>query len=98
MEIEIQGSRHETAAAAAARAAEVLRTVIAEKGRVHVIAATGASQIEFLEALVKIPGIEWSRATFFHLDEYVGLPERHPASFRRYLKERILGQVTPAAF
>ena len=98
MDIEVYGSRREMAAAAAARAAEVLRRVIAEKGRVHVIAATGASQIEFLEALTATPGIDWPRATFFHLDEYVGLPESHPASFRRYLKERILGQVKPGAF
>jgi glucosamine-6-phosphate deaminase len=98
MEIEIHGSRREMAAAAAARAADVLRAVIAEKGRVHVIAATGASQLEFLEALVKAPGIDWPRTIFFHLDEYVGLPESHPASFRRYLKERIVAQVTPGAF
>jgi glucosamine-6-phosphate deaminase len=55
------------------------------------------SQFEFLDALVREP-IDWSRVTFFHLDEYVGLPESHPASFRRYLKERIVSRVHPRAF
>jgi glucosamine-6-phosphate deaminase len=63
-----------------------------------VIAATGASQFEFLEALVVTPDIEWAKTVFFHLDEYVGLPETHPASFRRYLKERIVERVHPGAF
>jgi glucosamine-6-phosphate deaminase len=98
MEIQVFGSRTEMAAAAAARAAVVLRETIAEKGRANVIAATGASQIEFLEALCATSGIEWPRTIFFHLDEYVGLPETHPASFRRYLKERIVARVTPGAF
>ena len=67
-------------------------------GRAHVIAATGASQFEFLDALTAAPGIDWAKTVFFHLDEYVGLPETHPASFRRYLKERIVAKVHPGAF
>jgi glucosamine-6-phosphate deaminase len=63
-----------------------------------VIAATGASQFEFLDALTATPGIDWSKVVCFHLDEYVGLPETHPASFRRYLKERIVARVHPGAF
>jgi len=86
------------AAAAAARAAEALRSAIAARGRAHVIAATGASQFEFLDALVRAAGIDWSRTVLFHLDEYVGLPEAHPASFRRYLKERIVDRAHPGAF
>ena len=58
--------------------------------RARIIAATGASQIEFLEALVAAPGIDWPRVEMFHLDEYVGLPIDHPASFRRYLLERLI--------
>jgi glucosamine-6-phosphate deaminase len=63
-----------------------------------VIAATGASQFEFLDALVAAPGIEWPRTEFFHLDEYVGIEATHPASFRRYLSERIADRVRPGVF
>jgi glucosamine-6-phosphate deaminase len=86
------------ARAAAERATAAIREAIAARGLAHVIAATGASQFEFLEALVVTPDIEWAKTVFFHLDEYVGLPETHPASFRRYLKERIVERVHPGAF
>src|ERR1700752_1231898 len=76
--------------AAAAHAAGVLREVIGSKGRARIVAATGASQLEFLEALVALPGVEWRAVEMFHLDEYVGLPIDHPASFRRYLLERLI--------
>src|SRR6185295_6629713 len=85
-------------AAAAADAAAALRETIARQGRASVVAATGASQFEFLEALVRAPAIDWPRTVFFHLDEYVGLPATHPASFRRYLKERLAGRVHPGEF
>ena len=98
MEVLAFATKTEMAAAAAARAAVALRGAIAARGRAHVIAATGASQFEFLDALVRTPGIDWPRTAFFHLDEYVGLPESHPASFRRYLKERIVDRVHPGAF
>jgi glucosamine-6-phosphate deaminase len=84
--------------AAAAEAASALRDTIARQGRACVVAATGASQFEFLEALVRAPDVDWRRTVFFHLDEYVGLPASHPASFRRYLKERIVDRVQPGAF
>jgi glucosamine-6-phosphate deaminase len=57
------------------------------------VAATGASQFEFLDALTSAPGIDWSRVEVFHLDEYVGLPSTHPASFRKYLFERLIHKV-----
>jgi glucosamine-6-phosphate deaminase len=63
-----------------------------------VIAATGASQFEFLDALTATKSVDWSRVEMFHLDEYVGIRETHPASFRRYLRERIVERVHPAAF
>lgn len=63
----------------------------------RVIWATGASQFEMLEALVGLP-VDWGRVTGFHLDEYLGLPMSHPASFRRYLKERLVERVPLAAF
>jgi glucosamine-6-phosphate deaminase len=84
--------------AAAADAADALRETIARRGRACVVAATGASQFEFLEALVGAPDVDWPRTVFFHLDEYVGLPASHPASFRRYLRERLADRVHPGAF
>ncbi|HEX4785790.1 MAG TPA: glucosamine-6-phosphate deaminase [Candidatus Sulfotelmatobacter sp.] len=76
--------------AAADQAATVIRRAIAERGQARIIAATGASQLEFLDALTKSPGIDWPRVETFHLDEYVGLPESHPASFRKFLMERLV--------
>ena len=78
--------------AAASHAADTLRVCIRDKGTARIIAATGASQIDFLEALTSAPGIDWSRVEMFHLDEYVGLPLDHPASFRRYLLERFINK------
>lgn len=98
MNISVFDSREELGRAAADRAAEVIVDAIRERGRAHVIAATGASQFDFLEALTDKPGIDWPRTTFFHLDEYVGLPESHPASFRKYLRERIVEKVRPGTF
>lgn len=74
--------------AAAACGGEAIKAAIAARGKANIIVATGASQFETLAALVAMPGIDWSRVTAFHLDEYIGMPETHAASFRRYLKER----------
>jgi glucosamine-6-phosphate deaminase len=79
--------------AAAARAGTVIRDSIAARGRARIIAATGASQFEFLDALTALPGIDWQRVEMFHLDEYIGLPETHPASFCKYLRERLINKV-----
>src|SRR5665811_2616091 len=76
--------------AAAEQAATAIGRAIAERGAARVIAATGASQFEFLDALTEAPGIDWTRVEVFHLDEYVGLPSTHPASFRKYLFERLI--------
>lgn len=80
--------------AAARFAAERLRKVVVERGGACLVLATGTSQYSFLEAL-KDEELDWRRITVFHLDEYTGLPEAHPASFRRYLRERILDEVRP---
>ena len=98
MRVEIYESKQEMAEAAAGRAAEIIRTTIVERGEACLVAATGASQFEFLDELARKPDLEWQRVVFFHLDEYVGLPETHPASFRKYLKERIVERVRPGAF
>jgi glucosamine-6-phosphate deaminase len=79
--------------AAAHQAAETLRDLIRANGDVRLIAATGASQIDFLAALTAAPGIDWSCVELFHLDEYIGLPVSHPASFRRYLLDRLINKV-----
>jgi glucosamine-6-phosphate deaminase len=84
--------------AAAEEAASVLREAIARQGRACVVAATGASQFEFLDALTTASDVDWDRTVFFHLDEYVGLPAHHPASFRRYLRERLADRVHPGTF
>jgi glucosamine-6-phosphate deaminase len=76
--------------AAAEHAAAAIRRAIAERERARIVAATGASQIAFLEALTAANGIDWRRVEMFHLDEYVGLPITHPASFRKYLRERLI--------
>jgi glucosamine-6-phosphate deaminase len=83
------------AQAAAAKAADLLKGAIACKGHAAFVAATGISQFEFLDILISTPGIDWTRTAMFHLDEYVGLPEDHPASFRRYLRERLIERVHP---
>lgn len=79
--------------AAADHAAGILRDAIAARGAARIIAATGASQFDFLEALTAATGIDWTRVEMFHLDEYVGLPITHPASFRKYLRERLIDKV-----
>jgi glucosamine-6-phosphate deaminase len=78
------------AQAAAGQAAQAIRTAIAHRGGARIVAATGASQFEFLEALTKTAGIEWQKVELFHLDEYLGLSMDHPASFRKYLMERLI--------
>ncbi|MEI6056726.1 MAG: glucosamine-6-phosphate deaminase [Lentisphaerota bacterium] len=79
--------------AAAEQGCEIIKKAIAERGEANVILATGASQFEMLKHLISIKGIDWSKVTAFHLDEYIGLSETHPASFRKYLKERFLLKV-----
>jgi glucosamine-6-phosphate deaminase len=78
------------AAAAAHDAAVRIREAIVTRGRARVVAATGASQVAFLECLVREPGIDWLLVELFHLDEYIGLSIDHPASFRKYLLERLI--------
>ncbi|PKL06741.1 MAG: glucosamine-6-phosphate deaminase, partial [Spirochaetae bacterium HGW-Spirochaetae-9] len=67
-----------------------IREAIAARGEANIILATAASQFPLLDCLVREPGIDWSRVTCFHLDEYIGIPESHPASFRSQMKERVV--------
>ena len=75
---------------AAEQAANAIRRAIADRGQARIIAATAASQLEFLDALTKAPDIDWSKVEAFHLDEYVGLPITHPGSFRKMLMEQLV--------
>jgi glucosamine-6-phosphate deaminase len=76
--------------AAADQAAAAIRRSIAERGQARIIAATAASQLEFLDALTRAPWIDWAKVEAFHLDEYIGLPVTHPGSFRRMLLEQLV--------
>ena len=90
MMIKCFDDKKEMARVAADQAAFILRDTIQKQGKARLIAATGAAQFEFLEALTTLPAIDWKRVEMFHLDEYIGLPETHPASFCRFLKERLI--------
>lgn len=76
--------------AAAEQASAAIRRAIAERGQARIIAATAASQLEFLDALTKASGIAWPSVEVFHLDEYIGLPVTHPGSFRKMLVEQLV--------
>lgn len=97
MKIVISQTKQELGKKAAQQGAELIREAIREKGKANIIVATGASQFEMLGELVK-EDIDWSAVTAFHLDEYIGLPATHPASFRKYLKERFVDIVSPREF
>src|SRR6266571_3507181 len=90
MVIKCFNDKREMAQVAAEQAASALRQAIQERGKARIIAATGAAQFEFLEALTSLPGIDWKRVEMFHLDEYIGLSASHPASFCRFLQERLI--------
>jgi glucosamine-6-phosphate deaminase len=93
MKLTISPNKYNMGAQAAQCAADLLHQAIRERGEANLILATGASQFEMLSVLVK-HDIDWSKVTVFHLDEYIGLPITHPASFRKYLQERFEQQVT----
>jgi glucosamine-6-phosphate deaminase len=90
LEVIIARSKLALGEAAARHAAQSLGRILANRGSARLIAATGASQFDFLEVLTSTPGIAWQRVEMFHLDEYIGLPVTHPASFRKYLLERLI--------
>jgi glucosamine-6-phosphate deaminase len=92
MEIIISENKKELGLKAAIKGAELIKKAINEKGAANIIVATGASQFEMLEELIK-QEIDWAKVTGFHLDEYIGITDEHPASFRKYLKERFISKV-----
>ncbi|HEX6890924.1 MAG TPA: glucosamine-6-phosphate deaminase [Chryseolinea sp.] len=100
MDIVISRDVKEMGKEAGISAGRAIRNAISERGIANIILATGTSQFETLNQLIAEEGIEWSKVVMFHLDEYIGLPITHPASFRKYLKERFIARVPPlkAAF
>ncbi|GAB4444554.1 MAG: glucosamine-6-phosphate deaminase [Anaerolineae bacterium] len=91
--VQVFPDKAQLGAAAAAFVSARLQAALAARGAAAVIFATGASQYEFLDALRDAPGVDWARVTAFHLDEYLGLPAAHPASFRRYLRARLFDRL-----
>jgi glucosamine-6-phosphate deaminase len=98
LQVQVYPSRAMMGLAAARTVAQALRDLLARDGRAAAIFASAPSQNEFLAALRDEPGIEWPRLTAFHLDEYVGIAPDHPASFRRFLVDRLFAHVKVAAF
>jgi glucosamine-6-phosphate deaminase len=97
MKIVISDSKTELGEKAAITGARLINEAIQTNGIANIIVATGASQFEMLNELVK-QDIDWSKVTGFHLDEYIGIAENHPASFRKYLKERFVEKVSLREF
>lgn len=97
MEIVIKNNKNELGETAAKIGAEMINSAIDKKGIANIILATGASQFEMLGHLVK-ENVDWTKVNCFHLDEYIGISETHPASFRKYLKERFVDKVDAKKF
>jgi glucosamine-6-phosphate deaminase len=93
MEINISDGPERLGGLAGKKASDIIRLTIEEKGVATIILATGTSQFQTLQYLVNDATIAWDKVTMFHLDEYIGLSEQHPASFRKYLKERFISKV-----
>ncbi len=98
MKLEVHPSRQAAGEAAARAAAEEMRRLAQQQHNIGVIFATGASQFETLASLTSLRGLPWDQVQGFHLDEYVGIDENHPASFRRYLREKLTDRVRMANF
>lgn len=92
MRVRVFDDRNSIGNAAAAHAAAVMSRAIAAHGKARIVGASAVSQFEFLEALTATPGIDWKRVELFHLDEYIGLPMTHPASFCKFLQDRLISK------
>jgi len=96
--VRVFDSQTELATTVASEVHQYLVSTLATQGSAAIILATGNSQIRFLEALVRLGGVEWSRVTLFHMDEYLGIRPDHPASFRKYMRERVASFLKPKQF
>lgn len=92
MDIRIFNTKEELGESAAKLGAELIKQAISISGKANIIVATGASQFEMIDCLIK-ENIDWKKVSAFHLDEYIGISLNHPASFRKYLKERFVSKV-----
>jgi glucosamine-6-phosphate deaminase len=92
MHIRVLHDRPSLGEAAAAQAAPAIQRAISARGKARIIGASAASQFEFLDALIATPAIDWHRVELFHLDEYIGLPMTHPASFCKFLQDRLVSK------
>jgi glucosamine-6-phosphate deaminase len=95
--VQVFQTRQEMAVAAAQDAADLIKQALHRRGRARLMVATGNSQMHMVEELVKQPGIDWKLVDVFHMDEYVGIDSTHPASFRRWIRERLEERVHPAS-
>jgi glucosamine-6-phosphate deaminase len=93
METKIYSTSAELGKVAGATAATLIREAIEKNGSANITLATGTSQFETLKQLILEPAIDWSKIVMFHLDEYIGLPFTHPASFRKYLTDRFISKI-----
>ena len=93
MKVVVSETKQELGQKAAKHGADLIRKAIKDKGYANVIVATGASQFEMLQELIKQPDIAWDKVTCFHLDEYIQMPITHGASFRKYLWERFVSKL-----
>jgi glucosamine-6-phosphate deaminase len=98
MPVGIYDTNEELGIAVAKDVAEVLRKTLASQDECSIIVATGNSQLSFMKAIVKEPGIAWNRVSVFHMDEYLGMHDDHSASFRKYIREKMTDIVHPKAF
>jgi glucosamine-6-phosphate deaminase len=98
MKLEIHANRKAAGEAAARSAAQTLKQLDRTRSAIGVIFATGASQLETLHALTSMTDLPWKKVHGFHLDEYIGIDENHPASFRRYLRENLTERVPMGEF
>jgi glucosamine-6-phosphate deaminase len=98
MVLKVFNDKSSLAKAAAQKAAAAIRGAILDRGQARVIAATGNSQLEFLSALTESTDVDWGRVELFHLDEYIGLPATHPASFRKILLDQLVNKTGIAKF
>lgn len=98
LEVRVYDQESAMARDAAETASVYMKDVLNRQGTAAVILATGNSQIQFLEAVVAWGGVDWSKVTLFHMDEYLGLDANHAASFRRYMRERVEARLKPRAF
>lgn len=92
MKIKVFEDKHSASHAAAEQATFAIRRAIAQQGYARIVAATAASQVDFLDMLTRAPGIDWRLVEVFHLDEYLGLPITHPGSFRKMLVEQLISK------